>query len=97
MRGYQAFERTAAILLRRHAAPGQHRLERFEQLFGDHQILRIASMMKSHENLIGKPAAMARARAGRAIAAFGCTQVFISKLAHRRPAVRPLGKLCPTR
>ncbi len=62
MSGHQAFQRPAAILLLRQAPAGPHRFQRFQKLLGHHQILRVAGMMESHQNLVRQTAAMASAR-----------------------------------
>jgi hypothetical protein len=53
MRGDKAFERAPPILLRRHAPACQHRFKRLEQLLSDHQVLRIAGMVKGDQYLVG--------------------------------------------
>ncbi len=60
MGGDQAFQRLAAILFGRNTAASQHALQRLEQLLGHGEILGIAGMVESHQNLVGQPAAMAR-------------------------------------
>jgi len=58
MRGDQALQRTAAVLFGRDAAAGQHGFERLEQLFGDREVLRIASLVEGDEDFVGQPAPM---------------------------------------
>jgi hypothetical protein len=67
--GDKAFERAAAILFGGNAAAGQHGLERFEQLFGHYQVLRVAGVMEGDQDLVGQSATMAGAAGPGAVAA----------------------------
>ncbi len=95
VRGDQTFQRTAAVLLRGHAAARQHGFERFQQLLGNHKVLCVAGMMERDKNLVGKAAALAWACGARTIAPLVPNPVFFSKLAHARPAGRPRGNCNP--
>ena len=92
MRGHQAFQRAAAVLFRRYAAAGQHRFQGFEKLLGNHEILSVAGMVESDQNLVRQAAAVTRTGGPRTIAGITGGQVFVRELAHRHPVVRPTGE-----
>lgn len=87
--GNQAFQGTPAVLLGWNTAPRQHRFESFEQLLGNHQILRVARVMERDKNLVRQTPALPRTTGTATIATFVANPVLFSKFAHARPAGRP--------